>query len=236
MKALALAVALAAPALGFVFCSLASAGPTGPVDPHAAPATGFPGAYLGSVSLSLQRDPLFGSRLLDSFQLHLRSIAAMTAPRAAASYLEGAVIGAAPSAAAVKAELGVQPFETPRASALLIANALARPDQFNEILDGLEARKAGLGVHMARILRETKGHGDPGMLAALRKAGERDPRKPLTYDRFARFNAFFDGSGLSSDALTDQTYASPVASPEGFTGYGPDGLPRRSGLSRPPRD
>jgi hypothetical protein len=81
------------------------------------------------------------------------------------------------------------------------------------------------------MLRETKGHGDRAMLAALRAAGERDPRRPLTYDRFGRFDAFFDGSSGGAGAALD---AEPVAGR--WEGYGPDGRPRRSGLLPPPRE
>ena len=45
----------------------AATGPVGPSDAQAVAATGYSGAYLGSIGLSLAADPLYGSRLLDSF-------------------------------------------------------------------------------------------------------------------------------------------------------------------------
>jgi len=199
----------------------AAAGPAGRVDAHAVPATGYAGAYLGTVSLSLAADPLYGSRLLDSFELHLRSIAAMTAPRAVTDYLEVAAVGAgASSAAALKASLGKEPLPPQRAAALMLAHALARPEQFREVLEGLESRKAGLGKHTAKLLREASGWGDKRLIAALRSRGAVEPKATaLTYDRFGQLDRLFDGGGLGA-----------VSAPAGYDGYGPDGRPRRSGL------
>ena len=223
MKALSLVLA--------VLCAVrASAGPAGPVDAHAAPATGYSGAYLGMVSRSLAADPFFASRLLDSFDLHLRSVAAMTAPKAVRDYLEIAVVGAGVSSpAALRASLGKEPMEPQRASALLLAHALARPEQFREVLDGLEAQKVGLGKNTAKLLREADGRGDRGLLAVLRSRGEVKPKgKELTYDRFGQLDRMFDGG--SSGGGDTVSIAGPVAVPEGYDGYGPDGRPRRTGL------
>ena len=214
-----------------VFCAVrASAGPAGPVDAHAAPATGYSGAYLGMVSRSLAADPFFGSRMLDSFDLHLRSVAAMTAPKAVRDYLETAVGGAGVSSpAALRASLGKAPMEPQRASALLLAHALARPEQFREVLDGLEARKAGLGKNTAKLLREANGRGDRGLLSVLHSRGEVKPKgKELTYDRFGQLDRMFDGGGSGGGDTV--SISGPVSVPEGYDGYGPDGRPRRTGL------
>jgi len=223
VKALIVSLALAA-------ALPAAAGPAGPVDAHAAPATGYSGAYLGMVSRSLAADPFFGSRMLDSFDLHLRSVAAMTAPKAVRDYLEIAVVGAGVSSpAALRASLGTEPMEPQRASALLLAHALARPEQFREVLDGLEAQKAGLGKNTAKLLREANGRGDRGLLAVLRARGEVKPRgKELTYDRFGQLDRMFDGGG--ADGRDTVSISGPVPVPEGYDGYGPDGRPRRTGL------
>ena len=214
-------------AAALVLCAVrAAAGPTGSL--HSAPSTGYSGAYLGSVSLSLAADPFYASRLLDSFDLHLRSVAAMTAPKAVTDYLEVAVIGTTTSGA-VKASLGKEALEPPKAAALLLAQALSRPEQFQEVLEGLEARKAGLGKQTARLLRETTGNGDRRLIAILRSRGALDPKgTPLTYDRFGQLDRFFDGGG--ADAGDRVELGSPVSAPAGFDGYGPDGRPRRSGL------
>lgn len=217
-----------------VLCAVrAAAGPAGSTDAHAVPATGYSGAYLATVSLSLESDPLFGSRLLDSFDLHLRSVAAMTAPQAVKDYLEVAVVGAS-SPAEVKASLGKEAMTPQRAAALLLAHALARPEQFHEVLDGLEARKAGLGKHTAKLLRETSGRGDRRLIGALRSRGEAKPKgQALTYDRFGQLDAMFDGGG--SDGRDTVQIGGPVSVPAGFDGYGADGRPRRSGL-KPARE
>ena len=217
------------------FCALrAAAGPAGSIDPHAAPATGFSGAYLGTVSLSLAADPFYGSRMLDAFELHLRSVAAMTAPKAVTDYLEVAVIGAT-TGEAVKASLGREPMEPQRAAALLLAHALARPEQFHEVLDGLEIRKAGLGKHTAKLLRETSGRGDRRLIEALRARGAIEPKgKALTYDRFGQLDMMFDGGGSAAAAEVSPPREA-VSVPAAFDGYGADGRPRRSGL-RPARD
>ncbi len=211
----------------------AAAGPSGSADGHAVAATGYSGAYLGTVSLSLSADALYGSRLLDSFDLHLRSVAAMTSLQAVKDYLEVAVIGAS-SARDVKAALGKQPLEPQRAAALLLAHALARPEQFREVLDGLESRKAGLGKQTAKLLRETTGRGDRRLIEALRARGAVVPKgAPLTYDRFGQLDRLFDGVG--SDGRDVAEVATPVSAPVGFDGYGADGRPRRSGL-KPSRE
>jgi len=209
----------------------AAAGPSGPVDAHAAPATGYSGAYLGMVSRSLAADPLFGSRLLDSFDMHLRSVAAMTAPPAVRDYLEVAVIGAGVSSPrALRASLGTEPMEPQRAAALLLAHALSRPEQFREVVDGLESRKAGLGKHTAKLLRETSGRGDRSLIALLRSRGEIKPQgAELTYDRFGQLDRMFDGGG--SDGRDTVRISGAVSVPSGYDGYGPDGRPRLSGLS-----
>lgn len=189
MRGLALALLLAA--------GRAAAGPDGPVDAHAAPATGFPGAYLEMVARSLAADPRFAPRLLDSFELHLRAVAAMTAKVAVKDYLEMAVVGAGVSSAeALRESLGTEPMEPQRAAALLLAHALSRPKQFREILDGLEANRAGLGKQTAKLLRETAGPGDKKLIKVLRTRGARKPRRRETaYDRYGPLEKMFDAAG-----------------------------------------
>ena len=218
-----------------VCCSArVSAGPTG--SSHGVPSTGYPGAYLGTVGLSLQADALYGSRLLDSFEMHLRSVAAMTSPRAVADYLEIAVIGAGVSSAKeLRANLGLQRMEPQRAAALMLAHALARPEQFHEILDGLEVQKAGLGKQTAKLLREASGRGDRRLIAALRERGAVDPKvSAVTYDRFGQLDRMFDGSG--SDGRDTVDIRGSVSVPSGYDGYGPEGRARRNGLIAPARE
>ncbi|MDX6770996.1 MAG: hypothetical protein SF051_15800 [Elusimicrobiota bacterium] len=214
----------------------AQAGPVGRSGPVAAP-TGFPGAFVGSVALSLQSQPLYGSMLLDSMDLHLRSVAVMRSPAAVKDYLVTAVAGtvAEPrdAAARLRESLGREPMPAPRAAALLLANALARPDQFEEIAHGLETQRAGLGRHMARLLAEARGEGDRRLIARLNAVGSSlKPRSETSiYDRAGQLQSLFDGS--PAFGLADA--GGVVAVPEGYTGYGPDGRPRRSGLSPAPK-
>jgi len=216
----------------FLASTRAVAGPTGAADGHAARATGFPGAYLDAVALSLAADPLYASRLLDGMQMHLRSLTAMTAPLAVSAYLENAVmstLGAGREAAGrLVASLGREPLDPPKASALLIANALMRPEQFREVLDGLETLKPGLGKQAALILREVKGGGDRRLIEALRVAGKRVPQgRMLTYGPDGRIDWIFDGAG---GGFGHDSSAGEV--PGSFKGEGAAGRPRRS--TRPP--
>lgn len=220
MKALALLL-LAAPAL---------AGPMGPTT--MARPTGFPGAFVGSVALSLQTQPLYGGMLLDSMDLHLRSILSMRTPQAVSDYLVTAVAGtvAEPRAAAarIREGLGKEPLPAPRAAALLLANALSRPDQFEEVLNGLETERAGLGKHAARLLAEAEGGGDRRLIARVNAVGARlKPRsETAVYDRAGQLQSLFDGSA----AFGSLDGESPVGVPDAYTGYGADGRPRPSGL------
>jgi len=161
--------------------------------PAAAVPYSFPRAYLASVSLSLNADPLYASRFLDAFQTHVAAVSAAAAP-AAAAYLEKAAGGGA-KLADVRAELGLAVLTPESASALLVANALARPAQFREVMDGLETLKPGLGRRAAAMLSAASGAGDRKVIAALRAAGERRPRaEGLTYGPDGRWATFFDGS------------------------------------------
>lgn len=140
--------------------------------------------------------------LLDSFELHLRSAAAMTAKRAVKDYLEMAVVGAGVSSArSLRDSLGTEVMEPQRAAALLLAHALSRPKQFREVVDGLEANCAGLGKQTAKLLRETSGPGDKKLIAILRKRGELKPRRgEAAYDRYGPLEKMFDGDGASGVA------------------------------------
>jgi hypothetical protein len=212
----------------------AFAGPVGGADAHAVSATGFPGAYLGTVSLSLAADPMYGSRLLDAFSMHLQAVSVMTAPPEVAAYLEQSATGGG-DLKKLRGALGRESLDPPKASALLLANALARPEQFREVLDGLEQMKPGLGRHAASLLREAKGTGSRKLFEALHAAGAREPRStPLTYGPDARLDRLFDGgsSGGRDGVVLDEP--EPVAAPSAY-GYGPDGRPRASGLSRSTR-
>jgi hypothetical protein len=225
------------PLLVLLLAATARAGPAGEVAGAAARPTGFPGAFVGSVALSLGQQPLYGGMLLDSLDLHLRSVLSMRSPQAVSDYLVTAVAGtvAEPRSAAarIKESLGREAMPAPRAAALLLANALSRPEQFAEVLDGLETERAGLGKHAARLLAEAHGAGDRRLIARLNAVGGRlRPRSESSvYDRFGQLQSLFDAS--ASFGILDT--GAPAGTPAGFSGYGPDGRPRASGLQSAPR-
>jgi hypothetical protein len=225
-RVLSLAAVLAA--------SRAFAGPIGSVDPHAVAPTGFPGAYLGSVSLSLAADPFYASRLLDSFSMHLQAISVMTAAPEVKAYLEQSAMGST-GLKPLREALGRETLDAPKASALLLANALARPEQFREVMVGLEQMKPGLGKHTASMLRNANVTGSLPLLRALQSAGERDPEgTPLTYGPDGKIDLLFDGA--SSDGRDGVVLKDPDPVPaQSYSGYGPDGRPRASGLLPPAR-
>jgi hypothetical protein len=207
----------------------AFAGPIGSADPHAAAPTGFPGAYLGTVSLSLAADPIYASRLLDSFSMHLQAISVMTAPPEVKAYLEQSAMGST-GLEPLREALGRETLDAPKASALLLADALDRPEQFRELLVGLEQMKPGLGKQTASMLRLADVTGSLPLLRALQSAGERDPDgTPLAYGPDGRIDLLFDGS--SSDGRDGVVMKDPEsAQTQSSSGYGPSGRTRASGL------
>ena len=183
-RALAFAVVLAA--------ARSFAGPIGAEDPHAVSATGFPGAFLGTVALSLRADPRYGSRLLDALEEHLQAVGVMNGPQEVAAYLEQSA-GGSEGVKSLRPALGREPMDTAKAAALLLADALARPEQFREVLDGLESLKHGIGRHAAELLRGARGAGDKRLIARLRAAPERKRgQKISSYIAEGRLTALFD--------------------------------------------
>lgn len=202
-RTLALAVLLSA--------ARALAGPIGAEDPHAASSTGFPGAYLGSFSLSLKADPRYGSRLLDAVEEHLQAVGVMTGEREIADYLEQSA-GGSEGVKSLRAALGRAPLDTMKAAALLLADALARPEQFRELLEELETRKHGVGLHAAELLRASRGTGDKKLFAALHEAGAPSRgAKPSPYFAGGRLAAIFDGK--SADGREGVVLEAPAAAP-----------------------
>ncbi|MEK7389293.1 MAG: hypothetical protein AAB036_06325 [Elusimicrobiota bacterium] len=198
-------------ALGLMLAACrTAAGPTGAGDPQAAPATGFPASYLAMVEASLQADSSFGTRLLDGLEMHLRSVAAMTSPQAAADYLEITVLGEGMlSSLELRSSLGKKPMESQPASALLLAHALARPAQFQELLEGLESRRTGLGKNAARLLRETKGSGDKRLIARLRGQAEPSAQAVASDHRFGKLEPLFDAASVEGAPILRHTRRPP---------------------------
>ena len=182
-------LAILAVLLGAVSCR------AGVVDPVPARAeASFPADYLHSVALALNAEPFYASHLLNSFQAQVTVVAAFAAAPAAV-YLEKMATGDRGSLADLRASVGGGPLAPDVASALLLANSLVRPEQFREVMDGLETLKPGLGQHTGAALRAASGRGDPRVIAALRAAGERRPQPAgLTYGPDGRWATMFDGS------------------------------------------
>lgn len=196
---------------GALLLLLAVPGRCQPVAAEARPASAFPADYLRSVSLSIAAQPFYASHFLNSFSAQLNAVAAIPAAPDAARYLENAATGGKTSLAAVRSDVGREPLAADKASAILIANLLARPEQFREVMDGLETLKPGLGRHAAAALRDVSGAGNGKVIAALRAAGERRPQgEGLTYGPDGRWATMFDGS----PALRDDAEVVPASPPD----------------------
>lgn len=171
------------------------AGPIGADDPHAVSATGFPGAYLGSVELALADEARYGSRLLDALDFHLQAACVMTSQREVAGYLEQSA--GSEGVASLRHALGREPLDPTKAAALLLADALSRPLQFREVIDGLESLQPGAGRHASALLSGARGTGAKSLLAALRAAGRRksgEPEEP--YYSGGRLAVLFDAASV----------------------------------------
>jgi hypothetical protein len=185
-------------ALAVLLAAQCRAAPVEAVEVRAA--SSFPADYLHSVGLSIAAQPFYASRFLNSFQGQLNTVASLPAAPAAAAYLEQAAIAGGASLASLRAAVGHAELPPETASALLIANSLVRPEQFREVMDGLETLKPGLGRHAAAALRAASGPGNGKVIAALRAAGERRPQgEGLTYGPDGRWATMFDGSPALHD-------------------------------------
>lgn len=201
----------AALALTFLLASRALAGPIGADDPHAASPTGFPGVYLGSVQLALADQARYGSRLLDALDTHLQAVCVMTSATEVAGYLEQSA--GSEGVDSLRRALGREELDPLKAGALLLADALARPEQFREVLEGLESLQPGVGKHAAELLRKARGTGQKKLLAALRSAPTRhtrgEPEEP--YYSGGRLAVLFDAASV--DGPDGVVLAAPDAAP-----------------------
>jgi hypothetical protein len=197
-------------ALAFLLASRAFAGPSGAGDPHAASATGYPGAYLGSIQLALNDEARYGSRLLDALDEHLQALCVMTSQREVAGYLE--MSAGSDGVASLRHVLGREMLDPTKAAALLLAEALSRPEQFREVLDGLESEQPGVGRQAAKLLSGAKGTGQKKLLAALRDAPRRHRRgeKEEAYYSGGKIAELFDADSV--DGAEGLVLAEPEAS------------------------
>jgi hypothetical protein len=109
---------------------------------------------------------------------------------------------------------------------LLLANGLARPDQFRDILENLEAAETGL----KDVAGQGGGHPEFANLLGILGERSRPVGKPFIYDAKGRLERIFDGAPDRTDA--DDRVPSEPAAVDGDAGYA--AKPWRSGLSLPP--
>jgi hypothetical protein len=187
---------------------------------------------LGTISLSLAADPRYGSRLLDAFEEHLQAVGVMTGHQEVSDYLEQSA-GGSEGVKSLRAELGREPLETTKAAALLLADALARPEQFREVLDGLESLKPGVGRHAAELLRGARGVGDKKLIAALHEAGarKRNAERP-PYPTAGWCALLFDADSVDG---RDGLVLDAPASASSDAGAGRRARPRAADLASPAR-
>jgi hypothetical protein len=169
-------IVLAAVVGAFVPCAEASrfAAP-----PAKAPANvNFVPSFLGSMSLSLRERPFYASELLGAFHSRLAAIETLPDPDSVARSLQAGIEGEGKDRKSMKAraeELGAAAVPAERAAAILMANALTRPDQFQEVVNGLESVKPGLGSKVSATLRDAGGTpgASPGLVRILRQVGSK---------------------------------------------------------------
>jgi len=137
----------------------------------------FVPAFLGSMSLSLSERPFYASELLGAFDRQLSAIESLPDPDAVARTLQSGIEGGGrerKTMAGRAGEFGAAPVPSERAAAILAANALSRPDQFQRVVNGLEELQPGLGTRVSEALRESgrSAGAQPGLVRLLRQAGE----------------------------------------------------------------
>lgn len=166
----------------------------------AAPSTGFVPDYLTTLSKSMEQDPYFASRLLGGLDHHLEQVKPMTSPQHVADYLKDRITAGRKgiwATARVKAAIGTSAMDAEQASALLLANALARPDQFQEVLRGMERIRPSWGQHASHLLKDTgpAPGASPAFLNILRGLGDASKPAPFPgiYDASGKLQGLFDG-------------------------------------------
>jgi len=148
-----------------------------------------------AVSMSIQQTPFYATMLLNAFDFQMRQVAPMTAPQAGA-YLKSEILGSGKAAIAVarfNEQLGRQPIEEHRAAAVLLANAVARPDQFQKIVNAFEDVKPGLGRQLAA--RIESGKQAPGAFSSTLSRLEAYHAQPehAVYNSRGELESLFDG-------------------------------------------
>ncbi len=156
--------------------------------------------YVGSLAISLGQQPFFAGKVLGAFDVHLAKVTPMTRPEELAEYLRSEILGEGAvkvAPAQLVRSLGRESIEANKASALLLANALARPDQFEEVLAEMEALKPTWGQRVAAAMANAESAGGaPVLLNRLREVGKTLRPNPSLglYDSHGRLEGLFDGS------------------------------------------
>ena len=157
-------------ALAILFAGPAQANRFARVPVKAAPT--FVPAFLGSMNLSLQQEEFYGSKLLNAFHQQVAAIETLPNPESVVQTLQAGIEDGKPMVKRA-AELGKGVVPAERAAAILAANALSRPEQFQEVVNGLENLKPGLGKQVSNSLANSGGTpgAQPGLVKILRQVG-----------------------------------------------------------------
>ncbi|MFH2204147.1 MAG: hypothetical protein ABIJ96_13595 [Elusimicrobiota bacterium] len=166
--------------------------------PVKAPTGPFVPAYVNSLAVSLSQQPFFAAEMLGNFATHLQKVATMTRPEQVGEYLQNAILhtgSGRTTAQKVTGGLGKKALEPDQAAALLLANSLARPDQFEEVLSGMERLRPVWGQRIAVLMKNAEGGGAPSLLNRLRDVGLRLKPAPFpgTYNARGTLDGLFDG-------------------------------------------
>ena len=186
----------------------------------------FPKAFPAMVERSAGSQPFYLSQLSESFADHARTVAALDSS-AIRPYLRGAAGVRGGDEGALTAAMESGTLAPSQAAAVLVAAALQAPEEFHAAMDGLEDYHGGLGKDLAASLRGAGGSGAAGRL--LRLAADRIPQPDGgLYDQHGQLRAIFDRGLLRKGLILDGF--GPAVPAQDYTGYGPDGRPRPSGL------
>jgi hypothetical protein len=151
--------------------------------------------YVSAVQRSLDADPFFGSKLVQSFDLHIAAVAAFSDANAAGQYLAGQIAGTDKvPLARVATGLQTETLNESQAGAVLVAGALAAPRQFNVVASRLQVIKPGLGQKLVDSFHTATDGAAPRTANALQKAGQALRIQPtgLTYNSKGQWDTFFD--------------------------------------------
>jgi hypothetical protein len=160
-------------------------------------ASAFETHYVSAVQRSLAADPFFGSKLVQSFDLHIAAVAGMPDAKAAGQYLSGQISGTGSvPLARVATGLRTDVLTESQAGAVLVAGALAAPHQFNAVASRLEVLKPGLGQKLVDSFHAAADGAAPRTSGALQKAGQVLRIQPtgLTYNSKGQWDTFFDAA------------------------------------------